>query len=57
MSKKNIGSSFDELLSENDISLTLTTLASAAAVSGKKANVELVAAWNRTRCVLNTTTS
>lgn len=44
MSKKNIGSNFDDFLFENDISLTLTTLASAAAVLGKSANVELVAA-------------
>lgn len=42
--QETIGSNFDEFLSENDISLTLTTLASAAAVSGKNVNVELVAA-------------
>ncbi|HZW26553.1 MAG TPA: hypothetical protein VFF26_13830 [Gallionella sp.] len=50
MSKKNIGSDFDDFLSENalldenDTSLTLTTLASAAAVLGKKLKVELLAA-------------
>lgn len=46
MSKKNIGSRFDEFPSENatldesDTSLTLTTLASAATVLGKTLNVE-----------------
>ncbi len=34
----------NRLLDENDTSLTLTTLASAAAVLGKKLNVELLAA-------------
>ena len=43
MSKKNIGSNFDDFLSENATSLTLTTLASAAAVLGKTLKVELAA--------------
>jgi transcriptional regulator with XRE-family HTH domain len=34
----------NRLLDENDASLTLTTLASAAAVLGKKVNLQLVAA-------------
>lgn len=34
----------NRLLDENDTSLTLTTLESAAAVLGKKLNVELLAA-------------
>lgn len=36
--------SLNRLLDENDTSLTLTTLASAAAVLGKKLKVELLAA-------------
>jgi len=36
--------SLNRLLDENDISLTLTTLASAAAVLGNKLKVELLAA-------------
>ena len=39
----------NRLLDENDASLTLTTLASAAAVLGKKVNLQLVAAWQKIR--------
>ena len=35
---------FNRLLDENDASLTLTTLASAAAAIGKKVNLQLAAA-------------